>query len=350
MQPVLARAQVMLNHPGEFSVGELERIATEAEHNFLNAETYLESEAVPIDQSTPAITRADIVSALETLQPEFGLQIAGHTSKGTVTVKGLATKPIRLAFIDPVLDADTAARPFTALSRGGPDREPSHAARRDTAHDFRQRPRRRISPIMRLLGRRKRRGTYRDPFRPTDARRRLGRHTTRPEKITAAARHAQREAERQVRKWKATHPRSNRPTSPPNAPPQPSASTAKSAAFCAASTPRGDLAQLATAQAARTGPLEERIRQAQEWLGGRFDWTPQLAWELEQFMRTSRPMTSAHACPAAASTPPSPTIAGRRKAKRSRLTIGEVQLGYCLQDMNSRLDSEVCHPRVSIGR
>jgi len=74
MQPVLARAQVMLNHPGEFSVDELERIASEAERNFLSAETYLDSEAVQVDQPIHAITRADIVSALEALQPEFGLQ------------------------------------------------------------------------------------------------------------------------------------------------------------------------------------------------------------------------------------------------------------------------------------
>jgi hypothetical protein len=46
-----------------------------------------------------------------------------------------------------------------------------------------------------------------------------------------------------------------------------------------------DLAQLSEAQAARTGPLAERIRQAKGWLGGQFNWTPQLAWELEMFLR-----------------------------------------------------------------
>ena len=116
MQPVLARAQVMLNHPGEFNVDELERIASESERNFLSAETYLDSEAVQIAPPSHAVTRADVVSALDALQPEFGLQVAGHADRGVVTIKGLASKPVRLAFTNPALDADTAARPLTALS------------------------------------------------------------------------------------------------------------------------------------------------------------------------------------------------------------------------------------------
>jgi len=33
----------MLNHPDEFSVEELDRIASETESNFINTETYLDS-------------------------------------------------------------------------------------------------------------------------------------------------------------------------------------------------------------------------------------------------------------------------------------------------------------------
>jgi hypothetical protein len=111
-----------------------------------------------------------------------------------------------------------------------------------------------------------------------------------PEKITAAARHAQREAERQVRELE------NRATKieQANLVAQHNAAALRlhrevGRLLRCLDSAAADLAQLSKAQAARTGPLAERIRQAKEWLGGRFDWTPQLAWELEQFLRTLTP-------------------------------------------------------------
>jgi len=112
----------------------------------------------------------------------------------------------------------------------------------------------------------------------------MERHTTSPEKITAAARHAQREAERQVRELESHAVKVE----------QANLAAQRDAAALRLNREVGrllrcldatavDLAQLAAAQAARTGPLAERVRQAKEWLGGRFDWTPQLVWELEQF-------------------------------------------------------------------
>jgi hypothetical protein len=43
--------------------------------------------------------------------------------------------------------------------------------------------------------------------------------------------------------------------------------------------------QLAEAQAARPGPLAERIRQAKQRLGGKFAWTEQTRWELQEFLK-----------------------------------------------------------------
>ncbi|MCE9614803.1 MAG: hypothetical protein K8T26_11040 [Lentisphaerae bacterium] len=291
MQPVLARAQVMLNHPGEFSVEELERIASEAEKNFLSAETYLDSEAVQIDMPAPAITRADVIAALVTLQPEFGLQTVGHAAKGTVTIKGLTPKPIRLAFTDPALDADTAARPLTALSP-----EVVQIA------DHLARP----GETLPLVVGSARAGAFRrscafwvaensaEPIETVTAlRTRIEEWDGRlppPEKITAAARHAQGEAERQVRQLES-HASKIEQT---NLTAQRGAAALRlnrevGRLLRCLDSAAGDLAQLASAQAARTGPLAERIRQAKEWLGGRFDWTPQLAWELDQFLRSLTP-------------------------------------------------------------
>jgi hypothetical protein len=50
-----------------------------------------------------------------------------------------------------------------------------------------------------------------------------------------------------------------------------------------------DLAPLAEAQAARPGPLAERIRKAKQCLGGKFTWTEQTRWELQQFLKDLTP-------------------------------------------------------------
>ena len=291
MQPVLARAQVMLNNPGEFSVDELERIASEAERNFLSAETYLDSEAVQVDQPTPAVTRADMVSALEALRPEFGLRIAGHVKNGIVTLKGLGTKPICLAFTDPALDADPTARPLTALSpevaqiadhltrpgetlplvigsaRVGAFRRSCAFWVAETAAE----------PLQDLASLQARMEEW-DGILPS------------PEKITAAARHAQRQADRQVHELESKADKIEFANQ---------ASQLDAAALrlnrevgrllrCIDSATT-DISQVAEAQANRPGPLAERIRQAKELLGGRFGWNSQLAWELELFLRALTP-------------------------------------------------------------
>jgi superfamily II DNA or RNA helicase len=291
MQPVLARAQVMLNHPDEFSVDELEHIASEAEHNFLSAETYLDSEVVQIETPKPAITRTELVSALELIQPEFGLQIAGQTAKGTVTIKGLTTKSLRLAFTDSALDADPSARPLTVLSP-----EIVQIA------DHLTRP----GEALPLVVGSARAGTFRrscafwvaeteaEPIQSLSALRvRIEEWDgTLPaaEKITAAARYAQHEAERQVRELESRAAKVE----------QANLAAQRASAALRLSREVGrllrcldsetaDLESLAEVQAVRTGPLADRIRLAREWLGGRFDWTPQLAWELEQFLHTLTP-------------------------------------------------------------
>ena len=291
MQPVLARAQAMLSNPSQFSVQELERFASEAEKNFLNAETYLVSEAIPVDQHVPAITRADLVFALEALQPELGVYMAGKIDKGTATLKGLTAKPIHLAFTNPALDADICARPFTALST-----EVVQIA------DHLTRP----GETLPLVVGSARAGAFRcscsfwvaqtgaepiNSFFSLCARVDEWDGTMpAPEKITAAAKHAQQEAERQVRALESHASKIE----------EANLAAQRDAAALRLTREVGrllrcldssavDLNQLALAQAARTGPLAERIRKAKDLLGGKFDWNPQLVWELAQFIRDLTP-------------------------------------------------------------
>jgi len=113
MQPVLAKAQLMLNRPKSFSLEELERLAVEAEKNFLNTETYLDSEVLPVPETLPPVTRADLYNALEMLRPEYGLQV--NLGK-VIAIKGLHPKIIKVAMDNETLDANPGAIPLTTLS------------------------------------------------------------------------------------------------------------------------------------------------------------------------------------------------------------------------------------------
>jgi len=291
MQPVLSRAQVMLNRPQDFSVEELERVAEEVERNFLNAEAYLESEAVEVAVPIPAIGRADLVSALEFLQPEFGPHVASKSDKGFITVRGLANKPVRFGLTNSALDADASARPLTALSP-----EVVKIA------NYLTRP----GETLPLVVCSARMGAFRrscafwvtdnsvEPLREfSDLRMRVEKWHGKlpaPKKITEAAQHAQREAERQVRELETRAARiehANLASQREAAALRLNREVGRLLRCLDAST--ADLAQLTEVQAARPGPLAERIRQAREWLGGQFHWTEQLLWELEQFVRTITP-------------------------------------------------------------
>jgi hypothetical protein len=291
MQPVLARAQVMLNRPQDFSVDELERIAEEVERNFINAETYMESDAIEAVTSAPTIGKSDLVSALESLRSEVGLHVAGNIDKGCLMIKGLANKPIRFGLTDSALDADTTVRPLTTISpevvkiadiltRPGEtlplviSSARSGAFRRSCAFwvtDNAVEPIRKFSDLRACV-------ENWDGELPS------------PEKITEGAHHAQREAERQVHELEIRAARIE----------QANLTSQREAAALrlyrevgrllrCLDTVTADLAQLSEVQASRTGALAERIRQAKEWLGGKFVWTEQLRWELEQFVRTLTP-------------------------------------------------------------
>jgi hypothetical protein len=287
MQPVLARAQTMLNRPKEFSVEELERIAAEVEKNHLNAETYLDSDAVEMKPANPPVSRADILAALEMLRPELGLQANYNTSKTALMLKGLRGKPAPFALSDQALDSDPAARPLTVLSPEVAQIADHLAGPGETLPlvigSYRAGPFRRscafwvtedgMEPMTTFAGLRARVEAW-DGKLPT------------PEKVTAAAQHARKEAEKGVcaiesRARKVEH--TNLAAQREAAALRLSREVARLLRCLDASA--ADLHQLAETQAARPGPLAERIRLAKDRLGGKFAWTEQTRWELEQFLK-----------------------------------------------------------------
>jgi hypothetical protein len=205
--------------------------------------------------------------------------------------KGVATKPIRFAFTDMALEADPTAKPLTALSpevahiadhlmRPGETlplvigSARSVAFRRSCAFWVTENS---AEPLQDYATLRARVDKW-DGTIPT------------PEKITAATQHTQREAERQVREIESRAAKLE----------QGNHAAQRDAAVLRLHREVGrllrcldpdaaDLNQLAEVQAARTGLLADRIRRAKEQLGGRFNWTEQLTWELEMFLRNLTP-------------------------------------------------------------
>jgi len=289
MQPVLARAQNMLRRPAELSVEELERLATEVEKNYINSETYMDSEAVDMAPSSAVLTRADIAEALEALRPEYG--VSATKNRIGFTLKGLSAKPIRFALTDSMLDADASIRPLTTLSpelaqiadhlsRPGETlplvvgTRSAGAFRRSCAFWVRED---RIEEVTSL-------GALRDLLEKWDGK------LPAPERITGALRHAQAEADRQVSALQSRAAKIERANF--------AAQTEAAALRLQREVGRllrcldestADLNHIAEVQAARPGPLGDRLRQARQLLGGRFNFTDQIRWEVQQFIEELTP-------------------------------------------------------------
>jgi superfamily II DNA or RNA helicase len=289
MQPVLSRAQAMLTGKASISVEELEQMAADAEQDFLNAETYVESPAEVLAPSVPAVSRDDMIASLSALQPDFGLQV--NMKGDTASIRGLSTKPVLFALRDSALDADTTSRPLTALSpevrqiadhlcrpgevlplvlgayRAGAFRRTCIFWVRDNG----------IEPVSSLTQLRKLLDTW-DGGLPS------------PANITAAARRAQIQAEREVadlQKRAAKTQEAALAAQPASAVLRLSLEVARLLRCLDDST--ADLQELADAQAVRPGPLGDRLREAKRRMGGHFEFSDQICWEVGQFLRDLTP-------------------------------------------------------------
>ncbi len=109
-------------------------------------------------------------------------------------------------------------------------------------------------------------------------------------RINGATQQAQREAEKQVREAKMRTARMEHADL---------AAQHEAAALCLSrelgrllrclDAASGDLAHRLDSQAARSGPLPERIRQAKQRLGAKVQWSEQMRRELQQFRKNLKP-------------------------------------------------------------
>ena len=288
MQPVLARAQVMLNRPQTFSLEEIERVASEVEKNILNAETYLDSEVFVVQETKPPVKRNDIYETLKMLGPEFGL----HVNFGKVAIiKGLYPKAVRIALDSETLDSDPSAQPLTALSPLAMD-----------LADHLGRP----GELLPLVIDSHRHGVFRsssavwvgpEGLEPMGS---YGELQARlegwdgslpdPDRMMDAKRYAQQEAERNVqalesqaaKRLTATYARQREAVL---------LRTARELGrLVKCLDPDGaDLKSAITYQASRGGPLAQRINEALKRIGPNFDWTSYLEWEINLFAKELTP-------------------------------------------------------------
>jgi superfamily II DNA or RNA helicase len=289
MQPVLSRAQAMLTGKANMSVEELERMAADAEQDYLNAETYVESPAEVLAPSSPPVTRDDIVNSLGALQPEFGLQVS--INGGTASVRGLSNRPVLFALTDSALDANTTSRPLTALSPEVP-KIADHLCRPGE-----------VLPL--VLGT-CRAGAFRrtcsfwvrdDGIEPVSSLAHLRRllddwdgHSPSPANLTAATRRAQLQVEHQVSKLQTRAAKTQEAAL--------AAQLASAVIRLSIEVGRllrclddstADLRELAEAQAARPGPLGDRLREARRRMGGQFAFSEQVRWEVQEFLKDLTP-------------------------------------------------------------
>ena len=110
MQPVLAQARTMLNNPNKFSIEELEHLANEYEHDILNTETYVSSEIKSIEKKDPAVTKTDILDAINLIKHEFSIKFEKNN---VIQVIFSDHQKITFSLDSDSLDENPSILPFT---------------------------------------------------------------------------------------------------------------------------------------------------------------------------------------------------------------------------------------------
>ena len=114
MQPVLARAKMMLNDPKTFSIEEIDRWVDLMKKDALSAETYIEAEAVkPSIPSIKPVTKKDLIDALNLLQNEV-IRESNGDNVYSIRLPESST-PLRISLSANSLDGDPSLFPFTIL-------------------------------------------------------------------------------------------------------------------------------------------------------------------------------------------------------------------------------------------
>jgi len=114
MQPVLARAKMMLNNPKTFSLEELDRWINLMKGDLLSSEAYIESEAIkPPSPLIKPITKKDLIDALGLLQNEV-IRDSNNDNVYSINLPD-SSIPLRVTLSSTSLDGDPSLIPLSIL-------------------------------------------------------------------------------------------------------------------------------------------------------------------------------------------------------------------------------------------
>jgi len=116
MQPVLARAQRMLRGEEPIDIGALQVAAEQIEHDPLAGETYLESPPAPLAPARPAFDREGLERGLDYLREEIGFRCRLDSATGVCTISSASFGKARMSSHAEALEADRGILPLTPLS------------------------------------------------------------------------------------------------------------------------------------------------------------------------------------------------------------------------------------------
>ncbi len=118
MQPVLARARRMLMGQEPLDPSSLESEASQAEHDILANETYIESIAADTSNENAPIKLTDIKKSILSLPVELGFKVNYSQKNGLIAVSGITRKKICFASTIEVLESDSKACPLSPFAGG----------------------------------------------------------------------------------------------------------------------------------------------------------------------------------------------------------------------------------------
>ncbi|MDW8343584.1 MAG: helicase-related protein [Verrucomicrobiae bacterium] len=113
MQPVLAHAQRMLLNHEPVDLAALDATASEMARDPLAHEIYLESDPVSSPGAPAALTREDLIQAINELPTTLELTVRANQPRDLLEIKGLRMGTIRIATSTEALERDCALRPLS---------------------------------------------------------------------------------------------------------------------------------------------------------------------------------------------------------------------------------------------
>jgi len=118
MQPVLSKARMILLGQESLDLSAFRRQATEAEQDFLAAETYLSSQAVSLPQEPPPVNKQQLEKALSYLKEEIGFAVRKDREGKIFRIKALnGGKSVKCTLDSIALESDASVLPLNPASK-----------------------------------------------------------------------------------------------------------------------------------------------------------------------------------------------------------------------------------------